>query len=141
MPNNLARVLAIALLIAAPSGSSGAQTVTAFKTGEQVTGMTKQCFYDALGNAYTLTLRSIDLCPLSTQVRPPTSQPSARSGSVRAPDAPQISPVTVTAFKTGERTTGMTKQCFYDALGSTYAKTIGSVDLCPLTVQVRTSPH
>ncbi len=44
---------------------------------------------------------------------------------------------TVTAFKTGERTTGMTKQCFYDALGSAYTRTIGSIDLCPLTIQVR----
>ena len=44
---------------------------------------------------------------------------------------------TVTAFKTGERTTGMTKQCFYDALGSAYTRTVGAVDLCPLSIQVR----
>ena len=45
--------------------------------------------------------------------------------------------VAQTAFKTGERTTGMTKQCFYDALGSAYTRTVGSVELCPLTIQVR----
>ena len=44
---------------------------------------------------------------------------------------------TVTAFKTGEKTTGMTKQCFYDGLGSQYTKTISSVSLCPLTIKVR----
>ena len=44
---------------------------------------------------------------------------------------------TVTAFKTGERTTGMTKQCFYDALGNGYTRTIGAVELCPLSIQVR----
>ena len=45
--------------------------------------------------------------------------------------------VAQTAFKTGERTTGMTKQCFYDALGSAYTRTIGAVELCPLSIQVR----
>ena len=48
-----------------------------------------------------------------------------------------VSAQTVTAFKTGERTTGMTKQCFYDALGSAYTRTIGAVELCPLSIQVR----
>ena len=48
-----------------------------------------------------------------------------------------VSAHTVTAFKTGERTTGMTKQCFYDALGSAYTRTIGAVELCPLSIQVR----
>ena len=33
--------------------------------------MTKQCFYDALGSAYTRTISSIALCPLSIKVRNP----------------------------------------------------------------------
>ena len=31
----------------------------------------------------------------------------------------------------------MTKQCFYDALGSAYARTISSIALCPLSIKVR----
>ncbi len=124
-------VLLLALIAFGATGVSAQnQTVTAFKTGERTTGMTKQCFYDALGNAYTRTIGSIDLCPLTIQVRltRPTPKPTP---------PPQPTPRTVTAFKTGERTTGMTKQCFYDALGSAYTRTIGSIDLCPLTIQVR----
>jgi len=41
-----------------------------------------------------------------------------------------------TAFLTGERTTGMTKQCYYDYLGSTYTRTVKSYDLCPLTIRM-----
>jgi hypothetical protein len=44
---------------------------------------------------------------------------------------------TVTAFLTGEQTTGTTKQCYYDALGSRHTQTVSSVALCPLTIQVR----
>ena len=42
-----------------------------------------------------------------------------------------------TAFLTGEQVTGMTKQCFYDYLGSTYTRTVPSYALCPLTIEVR----
>ena len=41
-----------------------------------------------------------------------------------------------TAFKTGERTTGMTKQCYYTYLGSQYTITINAVGMCPLTIEV-----
>jgi hypothetical protein len=34
-------------------------------------------------------------------------------------------------------TGGMTKQCVYDYLGSTYTITVSSIALCPLTIQVR----
>ena len=43
---------------------------------------------------------------------------------------------TITAYKTGERTTGQTKQCYYDGLGSEYTRTVSSVELCPLSIQV-----
>jgi hypothetical protein len=122
-------LLVLAVLGFASTPALAAQTVTAFKTGEQTTGMTKQCFYDALGNAYTLTIKSIELCPLSIQVRlPPTTAPTRAEPESRT---------TVTAFKTGEETTGMTKQCFYDALGNAYTRTIKSIELCPLSIQVR----
>ena len=48
-----------------------------------------------------------------------------------APVAAQL-----TAFKTGEQTTGLTKQCFYNGLGSQYTRTIQSIQLCPLTIRV-----
>lgn len=43
-----------------------------------------------------------------------------------------------TAFYVGEvETGGLTKQCVYDYLGSYYVLTVSSVQLCPLTAQVR----
>ena len=43
---------------------------------------------------------------------------------------------TITADKTGERTTGQTKQCYYDGLGSEYTRTVASIALCPLSITV-----
>jgi len=40
------------------------------------------------------------------------------------------------AFFQYERTTGMTKQCVYDYLGSEYTITISAISLCPLTIQI-----
>ncbi len=129
-PFKVAQLLGV--MIIAASADASAQTVTAFKSGEQTTGMTKQCYYNALGSTHSITINSTQLCPLSIQVQsPPRRQ---RADSTLPPPRPR----TVTAFKTGERTTGMTKQCFYDALGSEYTRTIGSTELCPLSIQVRT---
>lgn len=134
------RTIALAaVLVAFAPAVLPAQTVTAFKTGEATTGMTKQCYYDALGSAYTKTYSSVTLCPLTIQVASPgatTRVPAAPSPA--APPVPAPSPrSTVTGFLKGEKTTGMTKQCYYDALGSEYTKTYSSVTLCPLTIQVK----
>jgi hypothetical protein len=40
-----------------------------------------------------------------------------------------------TCFKSGEQTSGMSKICYYNCLGSPAAITISSVELCPLTIQ------
>ena len=48
--------------------SASAFAGTAFLKYERVTGMTKQCVYDYLGNEYTRTMRATDLCPLSIRV-------------------------------------------------------------------------
>ena len=64
-------LLVLAVLAFGATPALAAQTVTAFNTGEETTGMTKQCFYDALGSAYTRTISSIALCPLSIKVRNP----------------------------------------------------------------------
>jgi hypothetical protein len=39
--------------------------VMCFKTGERVSGMNKICYYDCLGSAYAITIKSHELCPLS----------------------------------------------------------------------------
>ena len=41
----------------------------------------------------------------------------------------------VTCFKTGERTSGMNKICYYDCLGNEAAITIRSTELCPLSIR------
>ena len=128
------------LILIAVAAPATAQTVTAFKTGEQTTGMTKQCFYSALGNTHTRTVSSVALCPLSIQapMNPAVrAAPAVRPAPVR-PTTP--APTTTTGFKTGEQTTGMTKQCFYNALGNTHILTVSSVTLCPLNVQVPLNP-
>ncbi len=38
-------------------------------------------------------------------------------------------------FLQGEQTSGFNKICYYDCLGSTFAITISSIKLCPLTIQ------
>lgn len=55
------------LLIAALFSTS-AFAATAIKTGEQVTGLTKQCFYSFAGSTYTKTIKSHQVCPMSIQV-------------------------------------------------------------------------
>ena len=124
----------ILALVAVLADGLVAQTGTALKAGERTTGMTKQCFYNYIGNGYTRTIGAIELCPLTIQVRatPPTPKPTP-------PPTPPPSPTpqTGTAFKAGERTTGMTKQCFYNSIGNGYTRTIGAIELCPLTIQVR----
>jgi hypothetical protein len=117
------------LLTFGGAGSLAAQTVTAFKTGEVTTGLTKQCFYNAAGSSYSQTVRAVDLCPLNIQVR--LSNPSGAAPQTVAPSLGLV------GFKTGEVTTGLTKQCFYNAAGSTYTLTVRAIDLCPLNVRVR----
>ena len=42
-----------------------------------------------------------------------------------------------TAYKTGEWTAGLIKQCFYNGLSGENTRTIKSVGLCPLSIWVR----
>jgi hypothetical protein len=57
-------LLTIVLLLTSAAALAG----TAFFKYERTTGMTKQCVYDYLGSEYTITLRCIDLCPLTIEV-------------------------------------------------------------------------
>ena len=53
----------ILILMAVP-----AQAATAFLTGQQLTGTTKQCYYSYAGSRYTRTIQGYQLCPLSINV-------------------------------------------------------------------------
>lgn len=58
------KLIALIVLTASATAFAG----TAYLKYERVTGMTKQCVYDYLGNEYTRTVRSSELCPLSIKV-------------------------------------------------------------------------
>lgn len=64
--NNAQRLQALFLLLASTRAEG---QVTAFKTGEEQTGLTKQCYYAFGTTRYTRTVRSFDLCPLSITIR------------------------------------------------------------------------
>lgn len=111
-----------------------AQSTTAYKTGERTTGMTKQCYYDALGSEYARTVQSIELCPLTITVRTGASVPKPEPSRDHKPEpAPRAR---LTAYRTGEETTGATKQCYYEGVGSRYTRTVQSYQLCPLSITI-----
>ena len=59
------KILTFSLLLLAGS----AYAATAYFSHEIDTGgMTKQCVYTYLGNTYTITVKSYQLCPMSIQV-------------------------------------------------------------------------
>ena len=118
-------IAALVSLTVAATSTAAAQTTTAFKTGESTTGTNKQCYYESLGNQHTQTIVAIGLCPLSVPVRPATTP------------TPALQPMMITAYKTGEWTAGLTKQCFYNGLGNENTRTIKSSGLCPLSIWVR----
>jgi hypothetical protein len=43
------------------------QQRTGFLKGERTSGMNKICFYDILGQMYTLTISAVGICPISQQ--------------------------------------------------------------------------
>ncbi|MEZ8775918.1 hypothetical protein [Vibrio sp. 10N.247.310.17] len=45
--------------------SSIALATTGFLKGERTSGMNKICYYDVLGDTYTLNVSSVELCPLT----------------------------------------------------------------------------
>jgi hypothetical protein len=124
-PLSKAVAVGVTLFLSSMPSPAHGQTV-AFKSGEIQSGMTKQCFYEALGSTYTRTISSVSLCPLTISVQ------SAPTPSYQAPSMGTQG----MAFKTGEQTTGMTKQCYYNHLGSTITRTVSAVSLCPLSIPV-----
>jgi hypothetical protein len=57
------KLLLVFILLSAPSWAG-----TAFLQTEVVTGFTKQCIYNYLGNTYILTISSLELCPFTIEV-------------------------------------------------------------------------
>jgi hypothetical protein len=64
----LRALFAGAALLFLSASATQAQTVMAFLKGEHTTGMTKQCFYNAMGSEYTRTISSVAICPVSLRV-------------------------------------------------------------------------
>jgi hypothetical protein len=107
----------VACLLLAVPGTVAAQ----YKTGEQVVGNVKECYYSYLGKTYVHTVASYDICPLSVNVNPTPTLPA---------------PSGMTAYKTGENTRGGVKDCYYSALGKTYVLSVAAYELCPLSARV-----
>jgi hypothetical protein len=98
-------------------GTAAAQ----FKTGEQMVGNVKECYYSYLGKTYVHTVAAYGICPLSVSVNPTPTLPA---------------PSGMTAFKTGENLRGGVKDCYYRALGQGYILTVASYEMCPLSAAV-----
>ncbi len=64
---NISSKVAIAVLLSlhgAPAHAAG----TAFYVGEELSGMNKICYYEYLGSKIAITIKAIELCPLSIKV-------------------------------------------------------------------------
>lgn len=63
-------VMLASFSVAAGAKMSGKQATIqiaamCFKTGEQISGMNKICYYNCLGSTAAITIKSVELCPLS----------------------------------------------------------------------------
>lgn len=59
------------------------------------------------------------------------SAPNQPPNVSKSPGSQQLA---LLCFKTGEQISGMNKICYYNCAGSSAAITVGSVDLCPLSI-------
>ncbi len=41
--------------------------MTCFKSGEQISGMNKICYYNCLGSTAAITISAVELCPLNIE--------------------------------------------------------------------------
>ena len=58
-----------AVVVALMTGAAlvTAANVRCLYTGERVSGLNKICYYDCLGSAAAITIKSTELCPLSIE--------------------------------------------------------------------------
>lgn len=124
-------VPALVVIAIAWPATAACQTRTALKTGERVTGQTKQCLYSAAGSVYTRTINLGEICPPRITVSVASNQ---------TPSEPRLATVpsgrTVLAVNTGERSTGTAKQCTYEAAGIEHTTTVASNESCPPSIEV-----
>jgi len=95
-------------------------------TGENVSGLTKTCFYDVQGSGYTKTIQAYEVCPRTIQVNNP---------GFSVPKTPKQT--YIQAFKTGEEIKGLNKICYYSYAGSTYTKVVSNASVCPISIRVQ----
>jgi hypothetical protein len=100
-----------------------AEAVTGFLVGERTQGLSRLCFYDVLGETYSISVSAASLCPLNYNfaISPPNP-------NINTPPAGGK-----TGFLNGERTQGLSKICFYDVLGETYTINVSAASVCPVT--------
>lgn len=115
-----------------PASAQSSQVTGYLKKEVESGGMTKQCIYDALGSTYVKTVQNYQLCPYSERFTRPGSSASASSST----DNYQANAREVTGYFRREIADGgMTKQCLYDALGSTYVLTVKNYQICPTSAK------
>ncbi len=115
----LLAALAAAVMATAPS----ARAETCFKSGEEAGALGTVCTYRCSFGETSQNVGPGRMCPATAPASPTAlnrAVPAARGGA---------------CLKTGERVTGMSKQCLYDCAGSPKAETVGAAQLCPLTVR------
>ena len=128
------KLLAVAVACRAllvPVATLGAQSTEVtgyFERESDSGGLTKQCIYTALGSTYVKTVQSYQACRPSERF----SRPSSSASAAAANESYSASAREVTGyFRRAVEDGGMTKQCLYDALGSTYVLNVRSYQTCP----------
>ena|SRR5690554_2938845 len=113
--------IAVVLILLLASWVQDAIGATGFLKGERTQGMSKICFYDVLGDTHTINISSVSLCPQTREfnVSPNFQRQRGFDSGGKL------------GFLVGERTQNLSKICYYDVLGETYALTIGAVQICP----------
>jgi len=117
------RGLIVGLAAGLALAAGGAHAETCMKAGEEKGAMGTVCYYRCSFGETTRNVGAAQLCPLTADAsaaRPSGSQPSRGGGA---------------CLKEGERTSGMTKQCFYDCAGTRKVETVGAAQLCPLSIR------
>jgi len=61
--------LSIIMLVSLLGFAVKAIACTAFYTHETASGMNKICYYDHLGSQVAMTVRNVDICPLTFKVK------------------------------------------------------------------------
>lgn len=92
---------------------------TGFLQGERGSGLNKICYYDGVSGAFTKTIGSTQICPLS-------ADDGRNAGSSSSSNIGMLS---------GEETNGFNKTCYYSSVRGTFTKTIGSTQICPLNTK------